>query len=963
MERGQWEVRLEGAGEHHLRFELKVPVNVSLDQKHFTMAIPEAPSTFFRARHSSSGAGCRHCFGWVGGQDGDCWRQGNPPDCPSLAAIATGLELDRRGELRSTSTPAAAAQVEIAIDPDLEAVATRSTWVIRCVRGLARKLEIRLDEQDVVQALKLDDQYLVAAIERNMLTIPLGEGMRPGETHRLLLETRRIFRPDASRTYAFLGFPLANAAEQSGAIGITQTANSWVNVTTAEGLHRIDPRSCRPSSARVRVQARLTSFSISPTGSALNVETSKPLYRSEASSRVVLDARMAQVETTLQIQRVRGRLFDLEIAVPTDLQLTSVGPSEVVESAIPIPARGLTTKGEEPRPAAQVLKVHLTPSGRDLRSFSLRLRGQQRTVPEGAVKLGLFATRDGVCTVSTVSLFADRELGFEPDTETTLQDDTEGAAFRLQPRGELPTGGPTTPPAGERSLIAVFKSNQNPSWLRGRLTRHPMSITHDTRITAHLARRSIDVRQDTELRVRHGSISSVTVRVPLPRSLVWQVQGKETIKREELDEKAGDSRRYRLVFNPPILESSVLSFRFQVPVDVAASDAEPGKATIPWIGVEEGTSTSTTVELTTTPGIKASAADAAWIGAALDDGEPGGGSHRQVYRSSKPVTEAVGFTLSARLMDQVALPPMVVPRVLLHTVLGIDNESKTHARYWIESHPATVSFSLPGQAQWIRARIDGRIADQVEHEPARGLYRLTLPPESQSKPVLVELEYELPAPSNGQVCCAPELPAEAVVLQTFWELQIPWNQAVIGVPAGWADENDWHWDFYVWKCRPWKPFSRLVGWVAGCRHRRPAWTRCSERNRTARIAIFSAVRASPSPSTSGWRTAPRSSPSARAACSCWASCSMFSRARFRVIWAVAAALCLVVSALVHPSVLLLVIQSALSGVVLTLLGLLIQGLVERAGSPPRPADCVASIQPRPHGRRKFADRAGRGGIR
>ncbi len=703
LERGQWEVRLEAAGEHRLRFELKVPVNVSLDQKHFTMAIPEAPSTFFELDIPRPVQDVDIASGGSVGKT--VITGGKGTRLTAHLSPRSRLVLNWTDEASSgpPPPPLLSAKVEITIDPDLDAVATRSTWVIRCVRGLARKLEIRLDEQDVVQALKLDDQYLVAPIERNMLTIPLGEGMRPGETHRLLLETRRIFRPDASRTYSFLGFPLANAAEQSGAIGITQTANLWVNVTSAEGLHRIDPREL-PAELRARPGTGIAyQFLDQPYRLALNIETFKPLYRSEASSRVVLDAGMAQVETTLQIQRVRGRLFDLEIAVPTDLQLISVGPAEVVESATPIAARDPTTKGEEPRPAAQVLKVHLTPSGRDLRSFFLRLRGQQRTVPEGAVKLGLFATRDGVCTASTASLFADRELSFEPDSDTTLRDDAEGAAFRLQPRGEMPPGGPPTPPPGERFLIAVFKSNQNPSWVRGRLTRHPMSITHDTRITAHLSRRSIDVRQDTELRVRHGSISSVMVRVPLPRSLVWQVQGKETIKREELDEKAGDSRRYRLVFNPPILESSVLSFRFQVPVDVAPVAAEPSKATIPWIGVEEGTSTSTTVELTTTPDIKASAADAAWIGPALDDGEPGGGPRRQVYRCSKPVTEAGAFTFSARLIDQVALPPMVVPRVLLHTVLGVDNESKTHARYWIESHSATVSFSLPGQAQWIRA--------------------------------------------------------------------------------------------------------------------------------------------------------------------------------------------------------------------------------------------------------------------
>ena len=84
----------------------------------------------------------------------------------------------------------------------------------------------------------------------------------------------------------------------------------------------------------------------------------------------------------------------------------------------------------------------------------------------------------------------------------------------------------------ERSPIAVLKSNQNPSWLRGRLTRHALSIASRHQDLRALTRHLVDVRQETELRVRHGSISSLTVRVPMPRSQAWQVQAKETVKRE-----------------------------------------------------------------------------------------------------------------------------------------------------------------------------------------------------------------------------------------------------------------------------------------------------------------------------------------------------------------------------------------------------------------------------------------------
>ncbi len=40
-------------------------------------------------------------------------------------------------ESGSPPPPLLAAQVEIAIEPDLDAVTTRSSWVVRCVRGIA----------------------------------------------------------------------------------------------------------------------------------------------------------------------------------------------------------------------------------------------------------------------------------------------------------------------------------------------------------------------------------------------------------------------------------------------------------------------------------------------------------------------------------------------------------------------------------------------------------------------------------------------------------------------------------------------------------------------------------------------------------------------------------------------------------------------------------------------------------
>jgi hypothetical protein len=168
-----------------------------------------------------------------------------------------------------------------------------------------------------------------------------------------------------------------------------------------------------------------------------------------------------------------------------------------------------------------------------------------------------------------------------------------------------------------------------------------------------------------------------------------------------------------------------------------------------------------------------------------------------------------------------------------------------------------------------------------------------------------------------------------VVLQTLWAIHVPGTQTLVGAPPGWTDENEWYWDLYVWKRRPWRSLTRLASWLTGS----PAQTVNVEE-----------VLGEDQGDSHGFLFGRSGSPAplrpiivSRA----WivAICSgtvlllgffvMFARVRFRVVWMTAAAIALLCATLVQPNVLFLVGQSAVSGVILTLLGLLIQRLIGR----------------------------------
>ena len=123
-------------------------------------------------------------------------------------------------------------QGEIAIDIDSGSFRTQSTWAVHAVRGTTRMLELRLDPADEVLEFELDGQPVLAGIETRdgavWLTIVLNDPLRPGLPKSLVMTTRRTIAPASRAGISFGGFPLTNAKEQSGAIGIAQHGNLWV---------------------------------------------------------------------------------------------------------------------------------------------------------------------------------------------------------------------------------------------------------------------------------------------------------------------------------------------------------------------------------------------------------------------------------------------------------------------------------------------------------------------------------------------------------------------------------------------------------------------------------------------------------------------------------------------------------------------------------------------------------------
>jgi hypothetical protein len=952
-ERSQWQVKLAGEGAHRLDVELRVPLNADRERRGLSLAIPEAASTSLELDLPLGATdivvGSNEEFGLkpLAGMGRQRLVTHLAPRSKLDLSWAAGSDSGTQ------STPIMTVQGEIELDIDEHQLRTRSSWTIGCVRGVTRSLEMRVDDQDEVTELRLDDQPIERGIDRTRgagkLTIPLADSLRPGVTKRVVMKTRRPFVSVAGKPISFSGFPLNEAREQSGAIGITQSTNLWVSAAASQGLRRIAPGEL-PTSLRARPATSLAfEFLDQPFRLDLVVEPAPPLVR--ATTRAVFQIEREQVrsETTVALQWTNGRLFEVELDVASGLEVVSVGPRDLVESSHLTLGVAGDDAGDSSRHGGR-LRVRLASPGRDQNQAVLRVVALERISSDRLLNLALITPTGPSAPTAYYALIPERGLTVElPDDSgpfTRLGADSGASSFGLAGEWPGPIGRTAT---GSTQLLLAGDGRAH--LLPIRLVRHSRAVAHETVLSAQVKRRGVDLVQRSAISVRHGSLSSIEVSVPAALVDRWELVDKEFVERQDLSPQSDGAHRYRLSFARPVLDKAALRFRTHLPFQPGLDSKAARAVSLPAISLNEGAPGAIKVELSVAPEVVVDATDPAWV-RSTDEAriEVAGEGSIVEFVPAEPRGRAPVFSFNARGLDALPLPSLVVARFLVRSILGGDDIVRSSAFLWVESHGPDLPFSLPEGARWLGARIDGRVADGFDDDQSQSSHRLRFPGDVGSKPVLVELQYQQGGPRAANAWQAPRVLDGGVVLQSLWEVRLPWNQALLGVPPGWSDENDWHWDRYAWKRRAWKNVASLNDWVAGTGASRAAIDDfAGESGDESDRCLFS--RAGPPVSLGPWIV-----PHAWLVATCSGAALivgfavMFSKIRFRTLWLGIAVVALLAGALVQPSLVFVAVQSAFLGVVLTVMGLVLERLFERARWPRAPS------------RRPESRRSGRGSV-
>jgi hypothetical protein len=948
-DRAEWQVQVAGPGEHRIEVDFKATVRADPARQWLSVPIPEAASTRlaldFAAHEADIVVGSNEDYGVKD------LGEGRPRQLVAHLSPRAKLEVSwARGENSAAgSSVLLSAQGEIAVDIDEDEMRTRSSWIIRCVRGMTRELELQINPEDKPTELLVDDQPTEGGIERKAgtLAIPLGDVLRPGKAKHVVLKTRRPFKNPAARHASFSGFPITAAREQSGFIGVIQSPNLWVSPVPTRGARQIDPREL-PTDLRARPSTNLAfEFREQPFQLDLAVEPLPPIVKTALKTTFWVDPEKARSETAIDLFWVRGRLYDLELEVPASLQNVSIEPREFVERST-LTSESTSAPGGQP---ARILKIRLTSMARDQEKVALRVNALEPIPPDGLARLGLMTPLHTTSVAATYELVAESSLALELDDESGMvRRSTDAAASsRAVTRDGISRGRREN--GGSSPLLLV--TNGNAKELPVRIRRQRRTVTHETEISAQLSRRAIDIIQQTNVAVHSGVLGSLEILVPAAIADRWELFDKEIADRTDLGPGPDGSRRYRLTFQRPVLDKLALRFRGRLPIVPVLDSKKAREIVLPQIIFREGPAGATRVGLSLAPEIQLEANDASWVRSS-DDINPQAGDkgtistfvHASSDRGLQP------FSFKAVACETIRMPSVLIPRLLIKTSLTEDG-SQDRVWCWVESHGAHLAFAIPQGARWLGARVDGRIVEQVDYDPAQLRYRLRFPGEVGSRPALVELQYRTSGEGGRRRLEAPRFLDGEVVLQSVWEVRVPENHAILGVPQGWFDENQPQFGGYDSSPGLASNSASLRGWLLGAALTPSISaidyldeTRFDESHRS----VFAFSRSGEPVALSIWVVA-RS----------WlvVVCSgaalflgflaIFSRARFRTIWLVLAALGLLAAAFIPTSVLFLVLQSAVIGLALTVLGLAIRSVIERSRGMRLPARESSLLTVRPPG--------------
>ncbi len=789
---GGWAVRLAGIGEHRVLVRARAPLVARADGWTLDLPIPPASSTRLDLQAAGPLRGAtldgEPTLQLVAGPDGIARR------IVGRFGPRSRLLVRALGEPTAAATrPVLSTDAQVLIEVAGALVTTRTTLQVRVERGELERLEFAFDPDEQILSATLDGQPVAwdppaAEPDAGRRSLPQNEPWKAGEFRTLTIATSRPLTGEGPWSLVSRGVSIPEATLQTGVIAVLPAVDRLVRAEPEAGLVRIDPRML-PFVLR-SLPSLADAFRYSGPEHRLTLQIEP------APSRVTVDARTAvEFDASTSIAVVMEADFEVvgpavpevRIDLPEHLRLARVGPdSTVAFSRILPPAPG---SGDH-----RTLAVELTSDARNAGRFRLTLEGRLDPDAGEVPDLGLFRPHASSLTGQIAVVAAPNQAVTlaVPNPYRPLTD--------APPRGWAWPG--DQPPSADRSVIWVEDAGQ-PEPLRVRVHQRPPQLL--VRTVADLTADADQLRfvQDAECRLPSGSLDQLTVLVPAGLDPTLEIQAFDRWTPERLGPGPDATIRYRLTATESTTEPFRLRFQGTLALNPHAAESDR-RVTVPLVQLEAPGSTSEVVRLHDSAGLKLAPLGPGWrlVRAEREPGREGVLATVEALELRRQDGSRQTLVVEWQPRQPVAVPATLAECLWIRSLPTSDGALWVSAQFWIETDRPDLEIALPSGASWRLIQVDGLSIPEVERLGSDGRFRVPLPAVTTPRIRRVDLEYQLAGTGLSDAWVPPRLLDAAVVRRTYWEVGLPWDQSLIGTPAGWLDENHWRWGRSGWRRTP-----------------------------------------------------------------------------------------------------------------------------------------------------------------
>lgn len=800
-----WSVEVEGRGLHHVVIRFLAPVHSSSEGQRLDVGIPEAGATRVELDSPTPMVDPRLDTGESLSAD--------PARTEGIRRLAADLSSRSLLSLRwraplvreAEEKPSLLARGEILLAVDERGADIEASYDLTSERGEAESVELSVDPgldavRTVVDNVPVNAERLTAR-EGNVWRISLGGGLRPGSTRRLTVRARKAMPSGWPGSWRFDGFPMEGVESQVGLIGVAALGEIHVSGENGRGLATVNPRT--EISRGVLKRGRPTlgfRFHEQPFELRLSASPAPPWVRVGSRTTVSLTPMSAQVDAWLDYRISQGRVGSVAIEIPPGLVLDSLGPDSVIDSA-EMTASEIGAAAGGPRAVTVRLSEEAIQNG----SFELHLSGRCRILPSQRVEVPIFQV------VKASQWTGEALLAASPQIDATVENTTDYSPSEPRSLAAWSRAGNDGP--ANVAPLAWLSHGPNPPPLTLALKLIPRRVTGRARADVTIEPSAIELREEFDLEVSNGSLDQIDLQLPADLLAELEIEGLEIARRRPLEALPDGRGQVRLQLSRPLTGRGRLSLRArregsELGAAPTRQEVSLGPVTIADVPIE-----SNLTRLLADVAIELDPVGDGWRESDRISGRDETGLAVCWVRVGKGEPTAVAFRAGRRAAAQ--LPTVVISRMVVRTQILPEGSVRALVLCALDRHDGELQIELPRSARWVRARLGESAITEIEELDQPSLYRLRLGRADPSAKRVAALEYAIPEQHLDGRWIGPRFPPMCQVMQSFWEVRLPWNRAVLGVPANWFDENEWYWDRYVWKRRPRHTGRELEAWVNG----------------------------------------------------------------------------------------------------------------------------------------------------